>query len=201
MRKGRIIGLTGPTGAGKGAVCDCLRRAGYGIVDTDRLAREVVKPHHPCLEKLVEAFSPAILREDGTLNRQKLAELAFASKEQTEQLNAITHPAIWALAETELEAIAASDKKGAVIDAPALFESGMDRLCDSVIAVTAEETQRLKRLRERDGLSDEALLRRMKAQPPLSFYEERADAVIVNNGSLAELEQRVEALLVELEEA
>ncbi len=201
MRKGRIIGLTGPTGAGKGAVCDCLRRAGYGIVDTDGFAREVVKPNHPCLAQLVEAFSPAILREDGTLNRQKLAELAFASKEQTARLNAITHPAIWALVETELEQIAASDQKGAVIDAPALFESGMDRLCDTVIAVTAEEARRLARLRERDGLSDEALLRRMKAQPPLSFYEEKADVVIANNGSLVELEQQVAEVLTRLEEA
>ena len=97
-----ILGLTGPSGAGKSEVARLLAEKGIPLVDADALVREVQKPGSPCLKALADVFSSAILRPDGSLDRGKLAELAFGSPEQTQRLNRIVHPAVIALSEERL---------------------------------------------------------------------------------------------------
>lgn len=123
-----ILGLTGPSGAGKSEVARLLAEKGIPLVDADALVREVQKPGSPCLKALADVFSSAILRPDGSLDRGKLAELAFGSPEQTQRLNRIVHPAVIALSEERLRQAADAGARAAVLDAPLLFESGMDRL-------------------------------------------------------------------------
>lgn len=195
MNEFTVIGLTGPTGAGKGEVCRLLAGEQYGIVDTDGLARDVVQPGTDCLRQLVATFSEAILHEDGTLNRRELARRAFASPAEQSRLNAITHPAILALSEQQVASYRAAGKRGAVIDAPLLLESGMDAVCDKVLVVLAPAEERLRRLLLRDGITEEEVRRRMSVQQTDDFYAEKADAVIRNTGDLAALARQLQAVL------
>ena len=184
-RRGRIVGLTGPTGAGKSEAARLLTAAGIPVVDADALAREVVAKGHPCLLELSEAFSAAILNADGTLDRKALAAVAFSSKEATARLNAITHPHIFRLAEGCFSALWQEGRTLAALDAPLLFESGMDGMCDGTVAVLAPAAVRQARICERDGITAEQAALRMSAQPDEAFYRERAGTVLYNDGDLA----------------
>lgn len=179
-----VLGLTGPTGAGKGVVAALLRENGVPVIDADQLSREVTAPGHPCLSALAAAFSPGVLQNDGSLNRAALAEAAFCSPEKTALLNSIVHPAVIALSNTRLTELKANGCAFAAIDAPLLFESGMDAACHRTLAVLASPEQRLTRIIARDGLSKEQALARMNAQPPDIYYEERADEVMRNDGDI-----------------
>ncbi|MBO5797566.1 MAG: dephospho-CoA kinase, partial [Clostridia bacterium] len=174
--------------------------AGIPVVDTDGLAREVVEPGHPCLTKLTAAFSPAILREDGTLNRPALAAAAFATAEGRARLNAITHPHILRRAEEILADFWAGGVTIAAVDAPLLFESGMDRMCHRTVAVLAPAEKRQARIMARDGLTEEAANVRMNAQPAEIYYIERADEVLRNERSLEDFRKTVAAFIDRLKD-
>lgn len=184
-----VIGLTGPTGAGKGEVGRLLAQKGALIVDTDRIAREVVEPGQPCLKELVTAFGNDILHQDGTLDRAALAKKAFATSQAGTMLNRITHPHIIA---RSLDILKNSTAAIGVIDAPLLFESGMDTLCDTTVAVLAPEAVRLARITARDGIDEARARERMNAQPDETFYRERAAHILENDGDLAALTSAVD---------
>lgn len=188
----KILGLTGPTGAGKGAVGALLAARGAYIIDTDRLAREAVAKGEPCLTALAARFGEDILRKDGSLDRAALAAKAFADPAEKAALEAITHPAIIARSQ---ELLAACDAPLAVIDAPLLFESGMDAICHVTLAVLAPADVRLARICARDGIDETAALRRMNAQPDDAFYRDRATHILINDGDEAQLKQRLTSLL------
>lgn len=194
-----ILGLTGPSGAGKSEVARVLEEKGYPLVDADSLVREVQRPGSPCLAALAEAFSPDVLRPDGSLDRQKLAALAFCSPEQTQRLNRIVHPAVIALSEERFRQAAEAGAEAAVLDAPLLFESGMDRFCGRTVAVLAPAGERLRRIRQRDGLTEEQAKIRMGAQPSDDYYTARASLVIRNDGSAARLRAAAEDLAGNIE--
>lgn len=177
LTKGIVIGLTGPTGAGKSSVAKELAALGCAVVDCDRIARQVTDSCVPCLQSLAEEFGSDILKE-GVLDRKLLAARAFASPEKTRKLNELTHP--WILGETKAQIQAALDagKLFVVVDAPLLFEAGVDALCDEIVAVTVPFEKRLQRIMKRDHISEELARARMAAQHPESWYEERAGKVI-----------------------
>lgn len=194
-----ILGLTGPSGAGKSEVARVLAEKGFPLVDADALVREVQQPGSPCLEALAEAFSPAILLPDGSLDRKKLAELAFISPENTHTLNHIVHPAVMALSEERFREAAQAGARIAVLDAPLLFESGMDRICGRTVAVLAPPEERLRRIRRRDGITEDQARIRMGAQPSDDYYTARASLVIRNDGDIARLRTAAEELAAKLE--
>lgn len=173
------LGLTGPTGAGKSTVAHLLEQNGIPLVDADAIARTVTEKGSPVLSALADAFGNDILFPDGSLDRRALAAVAFSSKENTEKLNAVTHPAILARIRRAL-ADAAGD--AVILDAPLLFETGLDALCDHTAAIVADEAVRLARITARDGISEEAAKKRMAAQPDTAFYAARADILLYNNG-------------------
>jgi len=177
-----IIGLTGPTGAGKSLVAKTLLNdPAVRCLDMDTLARVVTEPGHPTLQTLAETFSSDILREDGSLDRKKLAAIAFSTQEGAQKLNNITHPAIWRETERRLvEYAAQGDVKAVLLDAPLLLEAGMDRICHKVIAVVAPPEVRVSRIMERDGITKEQALLRMQRQQPDSFYTDSADLTVHN---------------------
>ena len=181
------IGLTGPTGSGKTMAALWLAERGAAVIDCDLLARRVTAPGSPTLAKLAEVFGKEILAEDGTLDRALLAKRAFSDTEATKRLNAVTHPAILALVAAQLDELRAADTAVAVIDAPLLYESGLDRICDGVLAVLADREVRLRRICERDGIDREAGLRRMAAQPDDDFYLSRGAVAVRNDGDLTAL--------------
>ena len=197
----KIIGLTGPSGAGKGAVGAVLEKRGIPVIDTDRVYHELLIPPSPCLDALVEAFGSDILAEDGTLNRTALAAIVFAegAQEHHKTLNRIAHRFVIERTNELLDAFRAEGQRFAVIDAPLLLEAGMDAVCDIVIAVLADRETRLSRLLIRDQKSREQLLARLDAQPSDDFYRSRAHFVVENNGSCDELNGKVDAILAEME--
>ena len=190
-----VVGLTGQTGAGKSTVSGILADCGISVIDCDRLARKVVEPGSECLAQLVHAFGREILKPDGSLDRAKTASIAFPDPEKLAVLNRITHKAILELLERRLERLQSAGETLAVIDAPTLFESGADRFCSMVVSVIAPEGLRYGRILERDGMSCEAARKRMSAQQPDAFYIERSDYVLVNDGSVRELEEKTRRLV------
>lgn len=173
------LGLTGPTGAGKSTVARLLEQNGIPLVDADAIARTVTEKGSPVLSALADTFGKDILFPDGSLDRRALAAVAFSSKENTEKLNAVTHPAILARIR---RALADATGDTVVLDAPLLFETGLDALCDHTVAIVADEAVRLARITARDGISEEAAKKRMAVQPDTAFYAAHADILLYNNG-------------------
>ena len=177
-----LLGLTGPTGAGKSTVALAFLQLGWRIVEADRIARTVVETHPECLEALAKEFGDEIL-ENGKLNRKKLAAKAFSTPEGGKRLNAITHPLIMKEIRRQIKEYFAESGSIVVLDAPLLFESGADEFCDTTLGVLAPAEDRLRRIMARDGISEEAARQRMKAQPQEVFYRERCEHILENTGS------------------
>ena len=173
-------GLTGKTGAGKSTVAAMLRDRGWYVIDGDVLAREVVAPGSPVLGQLAAAFGDDILNEDGSLARRALVDRLHTVPNGVATLNAITHPAIDALVEAELETAKAAGYTRCVFDAAALLESPSKARCDKIIVVTAPEDVRLQRILARDGLSEAQARSRMRMQKSDEWYLSQADIVIRN---------------------
>lgn len=196
MRNVPILGLTGPTGSGKSVVAAYLSAHGAAIIDCDAVAREVTEVGHPCLQALAQAFSSDILREDGSLDRARLASLAFADEAGRRRLNAVTHPYISERCRARIRQLCTEDVRAVVLDAPLLFESGLDRDCTTTAAVLAPSELRLQRIMARDGLSETAARLRMSAQPDDAFYRARAARILYNDGSRSALYQQTEEWLL-----
>lgn len=189
-----VIGLTGPTGAGKSTVAGVLQDLGCSIVDADRIARSITR-QPSCLNKLQEAFGADIIGKDGALDRQLLAKRAFSSPENTARLNAITHPAVIAESNRQIAAAAQTECRAVILDAPLLFESGGQALCDATIAVLLAPQSRLRRIMARDGITREQAQARMNAQNPDSYYEENADYIFDGGTDWSVLKDGVASLL------
>lgn len=195
----RILGLTGPSGAGKGALAELFLTKGIPVIDADRVYHELLIPPSNCINELVEVFGAGILTPDGTLDRAVMASMVFgkddASKQRLAVLNRITHRYVWARTEELLDEYRRAEQPLLVIDAPLLLEAGMDGLCDLVVAVLADRDVRLARLMARDGKGRDAITARIDAQPNDIFYRERADIVVYNNGDIAALHAQADKAL------
>ncbi|HEY8393926.1 MAG TPA: dephospho-CoA kinase [Thermaerobacter sp.] len=192
-RRPLLIGLTGGIGSGKTAVAGMLAELGAAVVDADAIAREVVEPGEPALARIVAAFGPGVLDEQGRLDRRRLGRLVFRDAEARRRLESIIHPAVRARTRDRIRRLAETGVYPAIVwDVPLLFEVGAEGLVDEVWVVVAPREQRLARLRRRDpDLSPEQLEQRMAAQIPLEEKAARADVVIDNSGPLEETRRRV----------
>ena len=194
-----VLGLTGQTGAGKSTVCRMLQsEQDICVVDADKIARDVVTCGTDCLAEIVLHFSITVLNEDGTLNRKKLAKIVFNDRSQLKELNRITFPYILAGMKEKVKEGERQGNRVVILDAPLLFESKADQLCDKILAVVAEEETRKQRIMERDGLTNEEAEARIKSQHDDSFYITRSDYVIHNDGDAASLRLQVVELLEKL---
>lgn len=182
------VGLTGPTGAGKSAASAAALKMGIKVIDCDRVAREAVKKGSKGLCALISVFGDDILLSDGQLNRARLAERAFSSDENTALLNKTILPFISELVRQQM------DCEKILLDAPTLFESGLDSVCDCTIAVLADEKVRLKRIIARDNLTLNEAKRRISAGKSDNFFIKNADYVIYNNADGKEFINEAEAL-------
>ena len=170
-----VVGLTGPTGSGKSTASKTAEALGFKVIDCDKLARVAVEKGREGLTALVAVFGDDILNEDGFLNRKRLAQKAFSTKENTELLNKTLLPHIVKLVKEEI------NMPFVLLDAPTLFESGINSMCNATVAVLADKNIRLKRICERDTIDEEAAMLRINAGKPDEFYLNNADFIIYNN--------------------
>ena len=179
------------TGAGKSTVAQTLRLLGCYIIDADVVAREALAKGSDCLEGLAKIFGYDIINEDGQCNRRLLAQRAFADPEATALLNKMTHPWIIQRMQEYITLYRRNSEGWIVLDAPLLYESGGNKLCGPVVAVTAPADVRLDRIMKRDALTQEEALLRMQAQPEAAFYTEKADYVIDGSQPLSAVKAAV----------
>lgn len=189
-----VIGLTGPSGAGKGYVCAKLTKRGIPCVDTDAIVHALYAPGTPCTDRLAAAFGKAILAPDGSVDRRALSGIVFADRALLDELNRIVHRYVLESVRRKLAELEVSGTPLAVVDAPQLFESGFDRECDVTVAVIAEKDVRLRRLTDRDGLPKERICARMKNQHDSAFFEQNCDFVLRNDGR-QDVDAQIDAVL------
>lgn len=187
-----VIGLTGPTGAGKSTVTAVAESLGFKVVDCDRFARIAVEKGSDGLADVVQVFGGEMLNLDGTLNRAALAKAAFATPENTELLNKTLLPHIVKLINAEI------NQPRVLLDAPTLFESGADSLCDEIVVVLCDEKTRKKRIMERDGIDESAADLRIKAGKPDEFYVEKSHNIVYNDCELSVFNLKIQKLLNKL---
>lgn len=187
-----VIGLTGPTGAGKSTVTAVAESLGFKVVDCDHFARIAVEKGSDGLADIVQVFGGEMLNPDGTLNRAALAKAAFATPENTELLNKTLLPHIVKLINAEI------NQPRVLLDAPTLFESGADSLCDEIVVVLCDKKTRKKRIMERDGIDEAAADLRIKAGKPDEFYVEKSHNIVYNDCELSVFNLKIQKLLNKL---
>lgn len=191
--QGRVIGLTGPSGSGKSTVCALIREwPAVFTLNADVVAHEVMASDADCRRALVEAFSEKILTPDGGLDRSALAAIVFHDPEKLALLGRIAYPYITAECIRRMNMAFACGARAAFLDAPTLFESGGDAICEQVVSVVTPRAMRLERILQRDGITEEQALARMNNQFEDEFYTARSDFVIRNDSDLAHLRKETE---------
>lgn len=179
-----IIGLTGGIGSGKSTVAAYLQTLGAPVIDADAVSRALTAPGGAALSAIRECFGSEVFAADGTLDRKALAARVFADPAALAQLNAITHPRIFAAIEERLAALASAGEPAAVVDMPLLFETGYQTHCHQVWLVAVGEETQIARVMARDGCSRQQALSRIASQMPLAEKAKLATHIIQNDGAV-----------------
>ena len=193
-----VIGLTGPTGAGKGQVAKLFSQFGLPCIDADKIYHDLLLPPSPCLDELVDHFGASILAENGELDRRALGQIVFYDPDELAVLNEIAHRYVMAEIRRRLEQLRRDNTRAAVIDAPQLFEAGADKDCNVILSVLADYETRIDRIVKRDGIDTSAAEARMSAQKPDVFFRANSDYVIENNDTPEALLPKIRQILFEM---
>lgn len=182
------------SGAGKSTVCRVFRDNGFEVIDCDKCAREVTEPGKPALFELHEQFSPEVILPDGSLDRRKTAEMIFHSPQKRALFNKIIYPYI-------TYNITVKIKRGGehiLLDAPTLFEARLELLCGSIVSVTADVENCIKRITARDGIPEELAKARLQSQNIADYYWQRSNYCLENNGTQEQLFAAAENIVKQL---
>lgn len=188
-----IIGLTGQSGAGKSTVSCLFERDGFYIINADKVSRKVTSTPE-VLSLLKENFGDDIILEIGGLNRRALANIVFTNKEKLQLLNSLLFPIITKEIEKMIDE---TDKEFVLLDAPQLFESGADKICDKIISVIAPRDMLIERAVERDDISYEEAENRLKSQYSQKFFIDNSNYIIENKTTISDL---IDNTLVKIKE-
>ncbi len=196
-----VIGITGGIGSGKGLATEFCRSRGAVIIDADEVAHALTRAGEPLVERIAAEFGREFLREDGSLDRRKLAQFVFQDANAMLRLNRITHPPIMATIKQEIERLAAEGKTRIVcLVAPLLLEAGYSRgeLVDRVLVMVAEEGERVRRVMERDGLTETEVRQRMASQMPVSEQRCLGDWVVDTTAGKEQARHQLERIWEEI---
>jgi len=186
-----IAGLTGGIATGKSTVSFILKEAGAIIIDADTIARDAVKNNLPAWHEIVRIFGKEVLLPDGEIDRARLGGIIFRDSSKKEILNKIVHPhVIQKVAEMIEEIGEASPDSIVILDVPLLIEAGMHKGMEEVVLVYTPEHLQIKRLAERDKISDEEALLKIRSQMPIEEKREFATIIIDNSGTLQATRER-----------
>jgi dephospho-coA kinase len=194
----RIIGITGGIASGKSTVTDFLKQQGYQVIDADQVVHELQEPGGRLYQALLSAFGPAILREDGRLDRAKLGAMIFGNPDLLAQSSQLQNEIIREELARRRDLLAETEAVF-FMDLPLLFELEYDNWFDQIWLVDVTEETQLSRLMNRNALNQEEAEKRIAAQLSLQEKRKRADVLIDNNGSLEETRQQLRDALQKLE--
>ena len=180
----RLVGLTGQSGAGKSTVSRIWQDAGVKVIDCDKVARIVTEDNSECNKELYKLF-PQCFDERLHLDRRMMADLIFGDKQKLKSQNDIIFKYIGQYIDGVISSV--SDDF-LVLDAPTLFESGIYKRCSAIVSVLSSEKLRLDRIINRDGISEESVLLRFNSQKSDRFFTENSNIIIINDGTVSELE-------------
>jgi dephospho-CoA kinase len=194
-----LVGLTGGIGTGKSTVARMLEKRGAVVFDADVLARQAMAPGTPGFDQVVERFGPNVLAPGGGLDREALASIVFSDPAARRDLEGIVHPEVRRMFAEGCEEYRESDRV-VVFSAPLLVETGMHTAFDRLIVVSAPVTTQIERLMRDRGMAERDVQARIAAQLPLEAKAEVADILVDNEGTLEDLERRVERVWSDLDD-
>lgn len=189
-----VIGLCGGSGAGKTTASEAMRQMGAAIIDTDKVYRELCVAGTECIRELTSAFGEDILTDSGELCRPKLANIVFGNEQALVNLNSITHKYIREETVRRIDEYRMIGYMATVVDAPLLFESGFDSLCDTTIGVVTDTETRIERIVKRDFITRDKAEKRINSQLSDEILRRRCEYILENNGEPGELYRNACAL-------
>ncbi|WP_010622006.1 dephospho-CoA kinase [Paucilactobacillus suebicus] len=191
MKVTKVLGLTGGIATGKSTVTNIFKKFNFPVISADEVAREVVEPGTNGLAQIVETFGEQFLNSDGTLNRSKLGKLVFSDHDKLDKLNDLLQPVIHHEIGRQITKLKENHPALIVLEIPLLFEQHNEEMVDYVMVVSTSDHDQLKRLKQRNGLSNEEASQRINSQIPLKDKINLADIVIDNSGSVEETRKQV----------
>ena len=191
-----IIGLTGGIVSGKTSVAIKFRELGAKIIDADKIAREIVQPGEAAWKKIVHYFGHAVLLDNNQINRAKLAKIVFNNPQAMAELNKITHPIIIDHIKIKIAELKRNNmnKTVCIVDAPLIYETGIERLMDKIIVVYISKSEQINRLIKRDKMTREEAVKKIESQISIEKKREWADYIIDNQSSFEETEQQIKKI-------
>ena len=193
----KIIGLTGGTGSGKGFVSERLKARKAYVIDADAVAHEIIEKGRPAYKAIVDYFGSEILDENGNIFRRKLGNIVFSDKDKLAFLNSCTHKYINMEIMRIIEEVKPQTNvySAIIIDAPLLAEAGLVDICDDIWVVYADSEVRVKRIMERDSISEEQARNRIASQRSWEEYKDLGAVIIDNSSDDENVERQLDALL------
>ncbi|MCF2626131.1 dephospho-CoA kinase [Fusobacterium perfoetens] len=190
-----IIGLTGGIASGKSTVSKIFRELGAEIIDADIKAKEISE-REDVVKEIGNIFGKEVINSEGKIDRLKIKEIVFNNKEKLKKLNDLIHPKVM----EEFKKIKENKSKNDIIifDVPLLFESGMDKMCDKIILVFTDKKIQIKRMLERDGITEELAEKIINSQMSLEEKLNKSQIHLENNGTLEDLREKSETIYREL---
>lgn len=193
-----IIGITGPTGAGKSLFSEYLSKQNIPVIDADGVYHSLLIPPSSCLNALRHAFGDGIFFGDGSLNRPALSQIVFHDKDKLALLNRTVLGFVLDEIREQIRGLECSGETAVAIDAPTLIESGFHKECNVVISVLSSPALRCERIIRRDGITREAAEARIHAQKDDAFYREHSAFLLFNDGDRDAFHRACDDLMAQL---
>jgi len=189
-----VIGVTGNIGSGKSTVCRFLAELGAAVIDADEVAQETYKPHSQAWQEIINTLGTEMLQPNGEINRVRLAQLVFSSREALAQLNEIVHPKAYQLVKEKIENYRRLGTRVVALEATLLIEATWTTLVDEVWLVIASPDTVLQRLTRHPETDRDQIVARLKSQTPAEDKAKHADEIIRNEGNLPRLREKITEL-------
>ncbi|TSO26600.1 dephospho-CoA kinase [Lactobacillus sp. LL6] len=194
----KVLGLTGGIATGKSTADEFFKKQNIPIIDSDKIAHDILNIGKPAYKEVKSIFGSEYLNADQTINRKKLGHLVFSDPKELKKLNDITHPLIYQEIQEKIQVEKSKNTPLVIVDAPVLFESNGQNYCDATLVITLPLDVQLKRLMARNNLTKAEAMNRINSQMPLIQKEKLATYVVDNTGTIKELENKLEKVLIKM---